>query len=138
MNVRVARVRDARFEITARNVSTVVDLPAEQGGLDGFRPVELLLGSLGACMLGTMLSFAKNQRIPVEGVSLELEAVVEEHPERVARIEMAMQIEGAVSERQVQSLQRVAQGCKIHNTLHQGAETALSVQVVAAERSDRR
>lgn len=133
MNVRVARVRDARFEISARNVSTVVDVPVEQGGLgDGFRPVELLLGSLGACMLGPMLTFAKNQGIPIEGVSLELEPVVEEHPERVARVEMAMRIEGDVSDRQLQSLQRVAQRCKIHNTLHQATETGLSVEMVAA------
>ena len=129
MEVRVDRVQDARFEIRARGVSVIVDRLEEQGGPgDGFRPIELFLGSLGACMLGTMLTFAENQQIPVGDVSLELEPVIEEHPERVARVEMTLRVEGDLSERQLQSLQRVGQACKIHNTLHRGAETVLTLE----------
>ena len=128
MEVRVDRVRDARFEIRARDASVIVDRLEEQGGPgDGFRPVELLLGSLGACMLGTMLTFAENQQIPVGDVSLVLKPVIEEHPERIARVDMTMQIQGDLSEKQLQSLKRVSQGCKIHNTLHRVTDTVLTV-----------
>lgn len=129
MEVHVDRVRGARFEVRARDVSVVVDRLEEQGGPgDGFRPVELFLGALGACMLGTMLTFAENQQIPVGDVSLVLKPVIEEHPERIASVEMTMRVDGDMSERQLQSLQRVAQACKIHNTLHRGAETVLTVE----------
>ena len=133
MEVRVERMAGARFEIHARGVTTVVDRLEEQGGPgDGFRPVELLLGSLGACMLGTMLTFAENENIDLGDMSLVLNPVLAEHPERVSRVEMTMRIGGDLSERQLQSLQRVGQRCKIHNTLHQGVETVLTVEPAAA------
>ena len=128
MKVHVERVRSGRFEIEARGVRTVVDrLEAEGGAGDGFRPVELMLGSLGACMLGTMLTFAENQAMRIDDVSVSLTAAIEEHPERIAGVAMTMRIDGDITDRQLQSLQRVAQRCKIHNTLHHGAETSLSV-----------
>lgn len=134
MRVEVIRLHGSRFEVRAREVSTVVDRP-ETG--DGFRPVELLLGSLGSCMLGTMLTFAENQGIPVDDVTVALTPVIAEHPERVAQIEMVMRIHGDFSERQLLSLRRVAERCKIHNTLHGSVETTLSVEVVAADPSAR-
>lgn len=134
MKVRIGRLHGSRLEIRARGVSTIVDrLEEDDGPGDGFRPVELLLGSLGSCMLGTMLTFADNQNIPVENVSLELSPVIGEHPERVARVDMTMRISGDVTERQLQSLQRVAGNCKITNTLRGEVVTALSVRAVAAE-----
>ena len=129
MQVRVERISGRRLEIAARGVTTVVDRLAEDGGPgDGFRSGELLLGALGSCMLGTMLTFAENQKIDVGNVSVELRPVVEEHPERIARIDIAMRIEGDVTDRELQSLKRVAERCKITNTLHAGAETRLTLE----------
>ena len=128
MHVRVSQVAGARFEVRAREVTTIVDRLPEQGGPgDGFRPVELLLGSLGACMLGTMLGFAHGAEIPVEHVAIDLDPTVAEHPERVSRIDMTMHITGELSNKQLASLRRVAERCKVTNTLNTGAETVLRI-----------
>jgi len=118
MDVAVRQVQGRRFEVEARGLSLVVDRLEEQGGPgDGFRPTELLLGALGACMMGTMLGFAENQDIPVESVQVFLSDEVAEHPERIGRIRVEMQVSGAISEGQTASLRRVAARCKIHSTL---------------------
>lgn len=132
MRVRVEHVHDGRFAVSGEDAGTVVDRLARDGGPgDGMRPVELLLGSLGACMLGTMLTFARNQQVPVEDVAVELTPTIAEHPERIERIDVAMQLTGDLTDRQMRSLERVAARCKIHNTLHAGVDTSLSIHRVA-------
>jgi putative redox protein len=118
MDVVVRQLQGWRFEVEARGLSLIVDRLEEQGGPgDGFRPTELLLGALGACMMGTMLGFAENQSIPVESVEVFLSDEVAEHPKRIGRMRVEMQVGGEISESQAASLRRVAARCKIHSTL---------------------
>lgn len=115
--------------LVARTAAVTMEVGRGEG-----RPtsVELLLASLGSCMLGTMLAFARNSGIPVEGVRLELEPVIAPLPERVERIAMTMTIDGPVSERQLASLRRVAEHCKVHNTLERTPELELSIAAAQA------
>lgn len=130
MEVEVTRVHDRRLEVTARGLSLVVDQLEEHGGPgDGFRPTELLLGALGACMIGTMLGFAENQSIPVESVRVALGDEVAEHPERIGRVRVSMEVGGDISERQADSLRRVASRCKIHSTLANSPEVDFDFMV---------
>jgi len=118
MDVAVRRMQGRRFEVEARGLSLIIDQLEDQGGPgDGFRPTELLLGALGACMMGTMLGFAENQDIPVESVEVSLSDEVAEHPKRIGRVHVEMQVGGPISESQAESLRRVAARCKIHSTL---------------------
>jgi putative redox protein len=87
--------------------------------------VELLLAALGSCMLGTMLAFADNVGVPVDGVRIELIPTMAERPERVARIDMRLRIEGDVDPKRLASLQRVAEHCKVHSTLEHLPELTL-------------
>lgn len=64
----------------------------------------------------------------VSAVVDRLEPVVAEHPERVSAVHMTLRIGGAITQRQRESLQRVGQRCKIHNTLHADVETVLTVE----------
>jgi putative redox protein len=133
MHVRVEHVQDRRFVISGQDATAVVDRLEERGGPgDGMRPVELLLGALGACMLGTMMTFARNREIPVDDVAVELSPTIAEHPERVERVDVVMHLTGDLTDRQVRSLERVAARCKIHNTLHAGADTSLTIEHAAA------
>ena len=123
MHVEVNQVEGRRFVIRARGAETIVDDTVESGGPgDGFRPTELLLGGLGACMMGTMLTFARNQEIPVHDVAMDLEDEVALHPKRIGRIRMRMSVGVEATERQLASLRRVAAACKIHTTLARGAD----------------
>lgn len=119
----IERAGDGALVAQARGVSVRVGRQAE----DGLRSVELLLAALGSCMLGTMLAFAENASVPVEGVRLELTPVLAERPERVARIDMRLYIEGEIEPKRLASLRRVAEHCKVHSTLEHGPELTLEV-----------
>jgi putative redox protein len=119
------------MEINARGVTTIIDDLIEDGGPgDGFRPTELLVGALGACTIGTMLTFAKNTGMPVEGVSMVLEAEKAPAPSRVSSITMVMEVAGDLTAKDLERLQRVAKACTVHNTLKN--EPLVEFKVVAA------
>lgn len=130
MNVVVERIAGRRFAVKARGVDAIVDDTIEAGGPgDGFRPTELVMGGLGACMLGTMINFANNQGIEIGDVEVHLEDEVAEKPERMGTIAVSMIVETTATERQVASLRRVAAACKIHNTLEQSPDIVLDFKV---------
>ncbi|MDP2622437.1 MAG: OsmC family protein, partial [Actinomycetota bacterium] len=111
------------LNVSARGLSLVVDRLPEQGGPgDGFRSTELLLGALGACMVGTMLTFAENQGIEVGTVNVHLEDEAATAPTRVARIKVTMELGGNLTDRELESLKRVAARCRIHSTLKHAPE----------------
>lgn len=118
MQVQVEQIEGRRFMIRARGNEIIVDDTIEAGGPgDGFRPTELLLGALGACMMGTMVNFAKGQDITVDNVTMDLEDVTADKPTRLEKIYVTMELRTDAEERRQASLKRVAGACKIHNTL---------------------
>ena len=118
MNVEIARMDDQHLVVAARDVTVDVHRAATDGEpSDGFRATELLLGGLGACMLGTAIGFARNQEMPLEDLRVGLEADSAKHPERFSAIRVTMTVTGPLTDRQLESLARVAARCKVHNTL---------------------
>lgn len=114
---------DGALEARARDVTVSVGRQAA----GAMHSVELLLAALGSCMLGTMLAFAENVGVPVDGVRLELTPTVVDGPERVARIDMRLRIEGDIEPKRLASLRRVAEHCKVHSTLEHLPELTLTV-----------
>lgn len=132
MHVDVERLEAARLEVRTRGLSLIVDrLEADGGPGDGFRPTELLLGALGACMAGTVLTFAERQQLGITALSFSIDDEVAEHPKRVERIAVTMHVGGELTDRQLESLGRVAKRCKIHNTLEGGPRIDLRVERLA-------
>ncbi|NNC92356.1 MAG: OsmC family protein [Acidimicrobiia bacterium] len=130
MRIQVDQVDGRRFKVAARGVELIVDDTMEAGGPgDGFRPSELLMGALATCMAGTMLTFARNQDIPVHGISIFVEDETAEHPERIGTMVVDMKVAADATDRQVRSLERVAAACKIHNTLERSPDIQLAFTV---------
>jgi uncharacterized OsmC-like protein len=118
MHVELEQIEGRRFAIRARGLEVIVDDTVEAGGPgDGFRPTELLLGALAACMAGTMMNFANDQQIPIDGISMTLDDEVSKAPTRIGKVAVSMTVDTDADERQVASLSRVASACKVHNTL---------------------
>jgi putative redox protein len=112
--------------IRARDVEVIIDDTAEAGGPgDGFRPSELLLGALGSCMMGTLITFARNTGIELEDLVMTLEDETAEHPERITGITMRMSLATDADDRRIRTLERVAAACKIHRTLTHRPELEL-------------
>ena len=129
MKVEITRKDDQHLVVAARDVTVSIDrYAAEDEPSDGFRATELLLGSLGACMLGTAIGFARNQEMPLEDLSVTLEAESAKHPERLESIRVTMTVTGALTEPQLNSLRRVASRCKVHNTLADPPTLALEMR----------
>ncbi len=129
MHVELEQIEGRRFAIRARGLEVIVDDTLDAGGPgDGFRPTELLLGALAACMAGTMLNFAKDQEIPIRGISMALDDEVSKAPTRIGKVSVSMTVETDADDRRVRSLERVASACKVHNTLQAPTEVVLSFE----------
>lgn len=127
MSVVVERVEGKTLRVTSGNQTIMINGtgPAES---PGFRSADLLLASLGSCMVGTMLTMASEAAIPVTDVRVELRPVVTSAPaERVSRIRMKMTLAGDFSESDIEALKAAAESCKVHNSLHHGIETELTL-----------
>lgn len=130
VKVQVEQIDGRRLVIRARGNEVVVDDTLETGGPgDGFRPTELLLGALGACMIGTMINFARRQDITVADIAMQLEDDTADKPTRVERIRATMSLATDAGERRRDSLRRAAGGCKIHNTLDASPTVEFEFQV---------
>lgn len=107
-----------RIEVSARGNRLLVDEIYADGreGM-GFRPTELLLGALGACTMGTVLNFCKNMNIPVESFAIDVEGKRETMPERIGEIQVSLRLVGDISRERLDTLKRVATGCRIHYTI---------------------
>ncbi len=55
--------------------------------------------------------------IPLERLSIRLEGRRETNPERVSEIRATIEISGEIPSERVETIKRVAKGCRIHNTL---------------------
>jgi len=118
VEIELEQIDGRRFVIRARGNEVIVDDTVEAGGPgDGFRPTELLLGALSACMAGTMTNFANDQGIAIDGITVSVSDQVEKAPTRIGGIAVSMIVRADTDERQAAALERVASACKIHNTL---------------------
>ena len=132
MTVVVERIEGKTLRVTAGNATTMIDGTGAEGST-GFRSVDLLLGSLGSCMVGTMLTAAAEAAIEVTDVRVELRPVVTLTPhERVSRIRMKMTISGSITEEDRVALTAAAESCKVHNSLHHGVQTQLDVAIATS------
>jgi len=87
LRVTVHHRKALQVEARARTHTIVVDRPADLGGEDlGMTIGEVFLSSLGACTLLTVLSFCKNNGVPIEGGEVHLSADLAEHPKRIGAI----------------------------------------------------
>lgn len=118
LQVKVRRIDGKRLEVSARGNRLIVDQIYADGREDlGFRPTELLLGALGACTMGTVLTFCDNMKIPVEAFTISVEGKRETAPERISEIQLSISIEGNIPAERLDTLKRVANGCRIHYTI---------------------
>jgi putative redox protein len=116
-----------RTAIQIRNHTIFADEPLQDGGTDtGPTPMEMLLGTAGACIAVTTKAYAQRKGWPLEGVSVELDMERirrEDNPEYtgdapfVHKIHEHIQFEGPLSEEQKARLLVIAGKCPVHVTL---------------------
>ena len=68
-------------------------------------------------MLGNVLEFCQNMKISLDRLAVRMSGERADNPSRIAAISASIEIEGDVPEERVETLLRVAKGCRMHNTL---------------------
>lgn len=122
----VRQVDERILEVRSGQAVTMVDGSGRSEGT--FRSAELLVGALGSCVAGTMLSRARELGCAISDVRVELRHTVSgSAPERIVRVRGVLTYVGVVSAEQEQELAHAANTCKIHTTLHHGLESSLEV-----------
>jgi len=115
--ITVTRKDGSQFGIHVRGHDVVSDMSEKDGGHDaGPSPVELLAGSLGACIAMMVQSYC--QRHGYDGdvdVSLTLELA--DAPKRIEGIVVDVGLPDSVPEDKIDAIRRMAERCPIHETL---------------------
>jgi putative redox protein len=116
-----------RTAINIRQHTIIADEPIQDGGSDtGATPMEILLGTAGACIAVTTRAYAQRHGWPLETVSVELEMKRikrEEYPAYsgdapfIHEIQEHITLEGDLTEEQRERLLAVARKCPVHQTL---------------------
>ncbi len=112
----------------ASGATLVTDAPVDnQGRGEGFSPTDLCVTSLGACALTIMGIFARNHGLDIAGTTMEVTKVMSPTPpRRIARIEVTYTMpDRDYSDKEKKSLERAAETCPVHLSLHPETEQKL-------------
>lgn len=125
--INVRTEKGYRTAIHIRDHTVIADELIQDGGTDtGPTPMEILLGTVGACIAVTTKAYAQRKGWSLEAVSVELEMQRirrEDYPAYkgdaafVHEICEHIQFEGSLSEEQRQRLLTIAGKCPVHLTL---------------------
>jgi uncharacterized OsmC-like protein len=90
-------------------------------------PVELLGGSLGACIGVFAADYLVRNNLPVQGLTVDLEWQGASNPHRIGGYVVKVTVPTSLDERQRASLGRLVKGCTVHNTLHHAPEVSIEL-----------
>lgn len=125
MEVTVAMSETGGLTGSTAEVTLPVGMPVEGDSEPRLRAMELLLMSLGTCMLGTMLTYARRKGLLITRLETHLTDEAVQGPEPIGCIVVTIDAGRGLSERDRTALRRAAESCKIHHTLKHPPEIRL-------------
>ncbi len=115
--LKVDWVKDFQMQVSVGRHSWAADVAVDKGGGDaGPSPFDHLLGALGTCMCFIARKYAVTSKLPVEGLSAEVEGewVKAEGGEEVYQIRSRLAVRGKLSESDLKRLARAVETCPVH------------------------
>lgn len=107
-----------RSSINARGHRVVVDVPAHVGGGDrGPTALDLLTGSLGACLAFCIARWCGENRIPCDGFRVQVDYAQRTEDQCVPLLGIRVTMPDSFPDRRRAALLDVAKQCTIHNSL---------------------
>lgn len=126
--------------IHSRNHVYYADEPLDEGGTDtGPTPMEMLAGSLGACIAITMRLYAERKEWPLEGVEVEIDTErfrgkdytdYEGTEAYIHEIRKGIKLIGPLTEEQKERILKIGGKCPVHRLI---ATPSFFVEQVLAE-----
>ena len=109
-----------RHHVRVRQHGFDVDEPAANGGEDlGPTPHDLYDSALGACKALTLLWYARRKQIPLQEIGVTVERDDSQERQGVYRLQVTLELGGALDDAQRQELLRVADKCPVHKLMTQ-------------------
>jgi putative redox protein len=120
---------DLRFTIHHRGHLVPVDTSTAAGGADsGLPPVELFVGSVGACLGYYALAYCRKHDLDAAGLRIVIEHTMAEHPKRITNIYSRILIPPHISEEHFPGIEALAGACILRNSLKGSIEMPVSVE----------
>ncbi|MBI1257887.1 MAG: OsmC family peroxiredoxin [Chloroflexi bacterium] len=127
MTIVVRSEENYHTAIHIRHHTIIADELLQDGGSDeGPTPMEILVGTLGACIAVTTRAYAQRKNWPLEGISVEVDMERfkrEDYPAYsgdapyVNEVRERIEFEGALTDEQRARLMQIAAKCPVHLTL---------------------
>lgn len=104
------------------------DAPKDNHGKgETFSPTDLVSSALGACMLTIMGIVAQRHSIKLEGAEVEvIKEMVQEPVRRIGKLTVSFKMPAGIPEKERALLQRAAETCPVHKSLHPDIEIPVS------------
>jgi uncharacterized OsmC-like protein len=116
--ITITRKEGLEFNIGVRGHDVLSDRSVKDGGRDaGPSPVELLAGSLGACIAMMVQTYCDRHGYTDGDVGVSLTLELADAPKRIAGIVVDVELPADVPEDKLEVVRRMAERCPIHETL---------------------
>jgi putative redox protein len=116
--ITITRRAGLAFDVHVRGHEVTSDMSQSDGGQDaGFAPVELLAGSLGACIAMMVQRYCDTSGHGGGDVGVSLTVELADQPKRISGIVVDVEVPDGVPESRRDAIRRVAEQCVIHGTL---------------------
>ncbi len=104
----------------------ITDAPTDnQGKGEAFSPTDTVATGLANCMLTVMGIKARDLDVDLSGSTALVTKTMASNPRRIAKIEVAMKLPASVSEKNKTILERTANTCPVHYSLHPDIEKVI-------------
>lgn len=121
--------KNFQTSVNCRGLSITVDQPKEDGGDNaGLSPTELLVASLGSCIVYYAVVFLERRKVPATGLKVILDWEYAENPRRIGKINASISLDAELDEKQKKGLLKIAQSCTVHNTLTHAPQINVNMQ----------
>ncbi|MFT5078455.1 MAG: putative redox protein [Planctomycetota bacterium] len=122
----VGGLRTACTHVTSGN-SFITDAPIDNNGKgEAFSPTDIVATGLASCMLTVMGIKAEQLNVSLDGATAAVTKTMASDPRRISNIKVVLQFPSVVSEKEQAILERTANTCPVHYSLHPDIEKDIS------------
>lgn len=105
------------------NNSFITDAPTDNNGKgEAFSPTDTLATALASCMLTVMGIKARDMEVDLTNATATVTKTMAAEPRRISKIEVVFDIPSAVTEKERRILEKTANTCPVHYSLHPDIE----------------
>lgn len=104
----------------------ITDAPIDnQGKGEAFSPTDTVATGLANCMLTVMGIKARDMEVSLSGSTAAVTKTMASNPRRISKIEVVLQLPKEISEKHRTLLERTANTCPVHYSLHPDIEKVI-------------